>query len=128
MRNRERKTPPGANPAAWCDRDRRALSFHGVAALPVPALGGHHRETHLLANGPGQESAQAVGLPTRDLEQLLGRGAARPFQQAEDGFRLGTCADTFLLGSFLRAGAAGFLRALGRLLGGSGLLPRLGLR
>ena len=45
-----------------------------VLALAI-ALGGFQFEAHLLANGPAQEPAHAVGLPAGQFHQFIERGS-----------------------------------------------------
>ena len=112
----KRATPPGSRPAARGEREGCGLGFDGVAALPVLALGGRHRQAHLLAYRPRQESAHGMRLPAGSLHQLLGGDAAGPLQQFQN-----------LVGLAALAGAFGFLRAFGRFLGRGGLLAGLPL-
>jgi len=110
---------------------RRGSGLDRVAALPVLALGGLDCQAHLLAQRTADESAQAVRLPAGGLQQLLGRGASLPLQQAQDRLGLAALADALLLGSFPRADGPGlrggptgrFVRFLRR----GGPFPRLGL-
>jgi hypothetical protein len=78
----ERKTPPGEIPVARCGRERVGSGFHGIAPLPVPALGGGDGQAHLLAQRPADESAQR--LPAGGFEQFLGGSSTRPLEQFED--------------------------------------------
>src|SRR5260370_376633 len=92
-----------------------------VSSLSVLVLGGGDGQSEFLAYRAGQEAANRVRQPAGGLHQVLGSGAAGPFQQVQD------------LGSF--AAVAGNLRfgdlalgaALGRFLGGRGVAGRLGL-
>ncbi len=82
-----RKTPPRLNPAARCVRKGCESGFNGVATLSVFALGGSDRQTHLLADSPGQEPANRMRLPASRFAQFLGTNAARPLQQFEHSWR-----------------------------------------
>jgi hypothetical protein len=108
-----RETPPGRNPAA--PRKRASESgFDGVAALAVLALGGRHRQPHLLRDGSREEPAHRMRLPPGRFHEFLGSCAARALQQVQ---HLGCLAAV--------AGSGDFLRAFGRFPGGAGLLTRL---
>jgi hypothetical protein len=110
----ERKTPPGVNPAARCERKGSVSGFDGVAALSVLALGGRNGQAHFLPYGSRKETTQGMRLPTGRFEQFLGGGAARPLQQVQDG--RGFAALTGVVSC-----------AFGRFLLRAGLLPRLTL-
>lgn len=124
---RRRKTPPDVNPAARKSRAMRDSGFHGVAPLPVFALGGHDGQTYLLPNRAGQEPPNRVWLPAGGFHQLLARNAARPLEQFENRLGLTAFADPLLLARLPRAGGLGFWARFGRFLGGGGLLARLSL-
>lgn len=112
----QRATPPGASPAARRERDLRDSTFYGIVALPILALDGGDREPHLPAHHTGQETTDAVSLPSGSFLQLLRRRSAGPFQQIED------------LGCFTAVAAnRGLPETLGRLLGRVGLRARLRL-
>jgi len=55
-----------------------------VAAFPVLALGGHHRQAHLFADGAGEEPADGMWLPACRFHQLFAGHAAGPLEQVED--------------------------------------------
>src|ERR1700691_5131078 len=66
----KRVTPPVCFPAAPSERNKLELGFHGVAALPVLALGGRHRQAHLLADGTRQKATHGMRLPARYLPKF----------------------------------------------------------
>jgi len=71
MKTRERKTPPGRNPAAqrnWTSDS----AFNGIGSLPILALGGGHRQPHLLRDRARKEPANGMRLPAGGSHQLLG--------------------------------------------------------
>src|SRR3569623_12559 len=74
-----------AKKTAGCEADglveSESLRLDRVAAESVVPFCGRERQTHLLADGPRQESSQRVWLPSGDLEQLFRRRASRAFQQ-----------------------------------------------
>jgi hypothetical protein len=111
----EREMPPGRNPAARVVRDERELGFDRVGPLPVFGLGRRHGQPHLLTDRTGQEPADGMRLPASGFHQFLGGYAARPLQQIQD-----------LGGLAAVPGRLGLFLALGRFLGGPGLLARLG--
>src|SRR5579884_3276028 len=55
-----------------------ASALDRIAALTVFALRGRELEPELLADGPGEEPANAVGLPARGLHDFLQGGAVGP--------------------------------------------------
>ena len=109
-----RKKPPSANPAAWFETNTTGSGLDGVAALSVLALGGRDGQSHLLADGPGQEPSHGMRLPAGGFHQFLGCYAARPLQQFED-----------LVGFAALAGALRFLAPLGAFFAGVAFLPDL---
>jgi hypothetical protein len=80
----ERKTPPGANPAAHFERRPCESGFHGIDALPILAFGGRDGQPHLFAQRSADESAQRMRLPPSHFEQFLGSRPVRTLQQVED--------------------------------------------
>src|ERR1700722_4453828 len=80
----ERATPPGWNPAARRNWRPYKSAFDRIAALAVLPLGGRNRQAHLLADGPGKESAQGMRLPAGRFEQFLCGRPAWPLQQVKD--------------------------------------------
>ena len=88
-----------------------------VNSRAVFALGGTHREPHLLAQGTTDEAADAVRLPGRGVHDLGERGALGPLDQGKDGSGLAALADapSLRLRGFL--GRFGGLFGRGRLLG-----------
>ena len=114
----KRQTPPNPSPAAR-ERLRCGSGFDGVAALAVLALNGSDRQAHFLADRAREEAANRMRLPAGGFISSL--HVAPPGRLS----RSRTLA--VLLPS--RAGSALplALARLGRLLGGGGLLARLGL-
>ena len=90
--------------------------FDGVAALTVLALGRCDGQAHFLADGPGQEAAYGMWLPTGSSHQILGCYAARPLEQFQNRVSLAACAR-----------GLGFLSGFGRFLRRCRLLGRLPL-
>src|SRR5579863_7194064 len=99
----QRKTPPGANPAAWCERERLSLCFHGISAFAVLDLGGNDGQSHLLAQRSAAESAHGIRLPASCLLEFLGGRALRPFHPVQDCIGFAALADSLLLCALLRA-------------------------
>ena len=62
-----RETPPSANPAARCEASTTGSGLDGVAALAVLALGGRHRQAHLLA----QRSRTGIPAPNAAASRSL---------------------------------------------------------
>jgi len=114
-----KEKPPRRNPGGRKSADRSVSAFDRVAAFPVGALGRGDGEAHLLAQDPGQEPADRMGLPAGGLPKFLPAGPARPPQQVENLGGLGAMAGPGGLFARLRrhAGWVG-------LPGGGGLLPR----
>jgi hypothetical protein len=109
---RETKNAAG-NPAANKDRDEMTSALNGIGTLSILPFSGDHGEAHLLADGPGEETANRMRLLARGADQLLRRDSARPFQQVQDLGRLAAFAGTLRFRGGLR-----------RLLGPGSLLPR----
>ncbi len=59
-------------------------AFDRIAAFPVLSLCGYDGQAQLLAEGPADEPANAVGLPPSRLHQILQRYASRALHQVED--------------------------------------------
>ena len=113
MKQSNREKPPEHGPAA--NALPGVSGFDRVSTLAVLALQGRDGKAHFFGKCSADESAQGMRLPARGFEQFLGRRAAGTLQHFKDCFGLAP-----------GSGACGFLRALGRFLGGGGLLPRLG--
>src|ERR1035441_7124136 len=62
-RGTDKEKPPGRNRGGQRTRNRWASAFDRVAALLVLGLGGRDRQSHLLAQGAGQEPTDRVRLP-----------------------------------------------------------------
>jgi hypothetical protein len=92
------------------------LSFDRVTALPVLGFHGSEAQTQFLSDGPRQEAAHGMRLPTRCLHQLLQRGSAILLQKLQ-----------YLCSFAAVPRAFDLFPALGRFLAFSGLLPRLRL-
>src|SRR6266481_2387428 len=118
---RSRFSTLGASARAGAGITTSILSGDHVDALAVPPLSRLDRAAHLLAQGAADESAHAVGLPTSGFHDLGQGRAALPFQQANYGGGLAAVA------RYRRRRGLLFL-ALGRALGGAGLLARLRFR
>ena len=84
MRAPRQETPPGANPAARCEQERRESALDGVAPLTFLALGGRNGQPQLLTQGTADEATDAVRLPSCSLHDLGEGDAAGPFQQVQD--------------------------------------------
>jgi hypothetical protein len=67
---------------------RDSLGLESIAAHSIVPLGGHDRQTHLLADRAGQEAAHGMRLPARDLDQFSERHAVLPAQEVQDDGRL----------------------------------------
>ena len=67
----KRKTPPGVNPAARCERKGSVSGFDGVAALSVLALGGRNGQAHFLPYGSRKEPRRECGCQLVALSSSL---------------------------------------------------------
>src|ERR1035437_8619101 len=83
-RGTDKEKPPRRNPGGQKEPNGWASAFDRVAALLVLGLGGRDRQSHLLAQGAGQEPTDRVRLPAGGFHEFLPGGAAGAFQQVED--------------------------------------------
>src|SRR6266403_5648923 len=76
------KAPEGMPPALQFATGHP--SPNAIGSLTACGLEGLDLEAQLLAEGAGDEAANAVRLPTRCAHQVLQGSAARAFQQGQD--------------------------------------------
>ena len=112
----DKEKPPRRNPDGREIVRNGVSAFDGVATSAVVSLGRGDVEAHLLAQDPGQEAADRVGLPAGGFHEFLPAGSARPSQQVEN------------LGGFTAlSGSGGLFARLRRHAGCVALLGRRGL-
>jgi len=109
------KRPAAAEAGRAGSRSATTLLSDAVGALSVLSFDRFHFESHLLAQGAGNETANAVRLPASGFHNLREGSAARALQQVQDLLGFAALAGAFRL-SFRR-----FFGRLGTLLGGVGL-------
>src|ERR1039458_1766464 len=132
MAARSKKSPPRPEPGGR-KRGRVMLRVDFVGAVPLVGFEGFDRNPHLLAKEAGNPAARGVFLPSGMGHDFGERRAALALQHCDDFLALGPGAGSLRLAGLpglprdLRLGFLRCLLALGRGLGGGGLLTSLAL-